>query len=121
VREKDAELAGYFEQAVPLSATRERLELALEKGYLFEGQVDKPAARTLVHEIAKAVLGPEVELIITKGSPLAHPEESIASERGRRKRAKHEEAVAAVKAHPKIRAALDILGGEIKSVFVPEV
>ena len=121
IRETNHELAAIFEQTVPLLLEGAALELGLEPGFLFEKQLTHKDAITVVETALRAEWGKAASLRITLSSPEAKPHLTLAAERVRKRKARHDAAVEDVKQNPKVREAMRILGAEIRTVRVPEV
>ncbi len=110
-----------FEQTVPLLLEGAALELGLEPGFLFEKQLTHKDAITVVETALRAEWGETASLRITLSSRDAKPHLTLAAERVRKRKARHDAAVEDVKQNPKVREAMRILGAEIRAVRVPEV
>ncbi len=121
LRADNIELAAIFEQTVPLLADGSRLELGLEKGFLFQKQLTAPASISALEAALRASWGESATLALVLDSTEAKPHLTLAAERARRRRARYEASVEEVRHNPRVQEAVRILGAEIKSVRVPEV
>lgn len=121
LRAESIELAAIFEQTVPLDTDEPHLQLALEKGFLFEKQLTDRASVAVMENVLRAEWGEQATLRLVLNSAEATPNRTLSAERGRRKRARHEAAIDEVKRNPRVQEAVRILGADIKTVRVPEV
>jgi DNA polymerase-3 subunit gamma/tau len=120
VRSKDAALGAYFEQTVPLVADGQLLRLGLERGHVFENQIIDPSAQQVLKEVLEARWGAGAELEIVRNCAQASPQATLAAERQRQRQKRQQEAILAVKSHPKVLEAVRIFGAQIRAVHLPE-
>ncbi len=120
VREKHMELAAYLEQTVPLQCDGSRLSIALEPGYLFEKKLTSSEGRAILESSLKELWGPSAHLEIIPESEHAHPNQSVAKAKERKRQAERAALVEEVKNHPRIRQAVDVLGAKLRDVRLPE-
>jgi DNA polymerase-3 subunit gamma/tau len=121
IREEHSEWGAYFEQTVPVVADGTTLEIGLEKGHLFEQQITSEAAREVFERALFQEWGPNATLKITSRCEAAIPDKTLSAERGRHRRKAHLAAVEEVRRHPLVREALNVLGGQVKNVILPEI
>jgi hypothetical protein len=109
----------YFEQTVPLIADGKTLSLGLEKGHLFEKQLLSDEGRKIFEHAVRAEWGQGAILELVPRSENAKPPSTLAAERARIRARAHDEAIAQVKSHPRIRDALEIFNAQVKNVTLP--
>jgi len=120
LRVTDAALGAYFEQTVPLIADGTRLQLGLERGHVFENQITDPKAQRALEEVLKARWGANATLEIVRNCAQASPQATLAAERQRQRQKRQQEAISAVKSHPKVLEAIRIFGAQVRAVHLPE-
>ena len=120
LRIRDAALAAYFEHTVPLVADGTTLKLGLEPSHIFEQQILDDSAKTLLSGILTELWGAAANLEIIRNCAAAKPHATASAERARRRAERQQDAILAVKNHPKVVEACRIFGAHIKSVQLPE-
>jgi DNA polymerase-3 subunit gamma/tau len=119
VRAERAPIAAVFEHASPIAFTAERVVLGYEPGSFLAAQATESSAVELLTRQVRDYFGAStaVAFDLTAG-PNSSP--SVAALDGERHRARLEAARRAVVDHPLVRAAVDILGAELKDVRLNE-
>lgn len=120
LRTKDAALGAYFEQTVPLVADGKMLRLGLERGHVFENQIIDPNAQQALRDVLHARWGADAVLDIVRNCAQALPQATLAAERQRQRQKRQQEAILAVKSHPKVLEAVRIFGAQIRAVHLPD-
>jgi DNA polymerase-3 subunit gamma/tau len=115
IRAERAPLASVLEHASPIAFSAERVVLGYEPGSFFAAQAtDAPAVELLTRHVRDYFgTSTPVAFDLTAG-PKSSP--SIASIDGAENRVRLEEARRAVAEHPLVKAAIDILGAELRDV-----
>ena len=120
IREDHTELAAYFEQAVPLKADEQCLELGLEKGHLFESQLTSAESISIFEKATIAVCGENATFKLAINCAEASPPRTLSAQRARNRRARHLAAIEEVKRHPRVAEAIEIFAAQVKNVTLPD-
>jgi len=119
IRGERAPLASVLEHASPIAFSAERVVLGYEPGSFLAAQATDTAAVELLTRHVREHFGAStpVAFDLTAG-PKSSP--SVAALDGERNRARLEQARRAVAEHPLVKAAIEILGAELKDVRLAE-
>jgi DNA polymerase-3 subunit gamma/tau len=119
IRAERAPLASVLEHASPIAFSAERVVLGYEPGSFLAAQATDASAVELLTRHVRDYFGTTtpVAFDLTAG-PKSSP--SIASIDNEQHRLRLEQARRAVAEHPLVRAAVEILGAELRDVRVPE-
>jgi len=109
VRKEKVTLVSYLEHSQATRFDGDALELAVPAGYYYDYLAHRDHLK-LVEDLAARFLGKPVRVSVTEGSLPPAPTEEVAEKPTRAQQA------ANVMAHPVVRAAVDILGGELHDV-----
>lgn len=120
LRDEHMELVAYLEQSTPLVCDGQRLQVALEPGYLFESSLTSKESLAALTQALVALWGPHAEFEVIKDSSAAAPEQTVAEARKSKRRQEREQLIAEVKNHPRIQRAVELLGARIRDVTLPE-
>ena len=119
IRNERAPLASILEHASPIAFSAERVVLGYEPGSFLAAQATEASHVELLTRHVREYFGTvtPVAFDLTAG-PKANP--SVASIDTEERRGRLEQARRAVAEHPLVKAAIDILGAELKDVRVTE-
>lgn len=116
LRAVNAELSSYIDQLTPISYDASHLELAAERGFIFERALSKPESSEILDQVARVLWGATARVTLRLNHPEAKPELTVAALRARQKQLRHEEALRQVRVHPKVQEALKILDADLVQV-----
>jgi len=119
IRSERAPLASILEHASPIAFSAERVVLGYEPGSFLAAQATEASHVELLTRHVREYFGTvtPVAFDLTAG-PKANP--SVASIDTEERRGRLEQARRAVAEHPLVKAAIDILGAELKDVRITE-
>jgi DNA polymerase-3 subunit gamma/tau len=116
LRARKPPVASVYEHAAPLVVGPGRLHLAFEPGSFLSGQAAD--SKALVAEVASAHFG--VNTVVELDETGRHQEaETVAARNSAELSARRAEARRRVEEHPLVRAAVDVLGAQLREVRLP--
>jgi len=111
---RKAMLATALENAVPLSISREAVRIAFKKGDVMLPQVGDADARAAIEAAFEKALGFRAPLQVVEQEAPAEP--SVAEQKQKLRAEAQSSRIAVAREHPAVRAAVEVLGGEIEDV-----
>jgi DNA polymerase-3 subunit gamma/tau len=111
---RKAMLATALEHAVPLGITREAVRIAFKKGDVMLQQISDPETRAVIESAFEKALGFRAPLLVVEQEAPAAA--TVAEEKQKARAEAQSSRIAVAREHPAVRAAVELLGGEIEDV-----